>query len=78
MVCNLLISLAYFINVKIFSQHEHPYISAQVNNGSEAYDHDSDGTHSQIAGCTVSLMSCLSLLGLTSGCLYSLTRQLRQ
>ena len=37
-------------------QHEHPYISAQVNNGSVAYDHDSDGTHSQVSGCTVSLI----------------------
>ena len=41
-------------------QHEHPYISAQVNNGSEPYDHDSDGTHSQVAGCTVSLISFVS------------------
>jgi len=32
--------------------HEHPYISAQVNNGSLAYDHDRDGTHSEVAGCT--------------------------
>lgn len=35
-------------------QHEHPYISAEVNNGTLQYDHDSDGTHSQVAGCTVS------------------------
>lgn len=32
--------------------HEHPYISAQVNNGSLAYDHDRDGTHSEVGGCT--------------------------
>lgn len=32
--------------------HEHPYISAQVNNGTLSYDHDRDGTHSEIAGCT--------------------------
>jgi len=31
--------------------HEHPYISAMINNGSLHYDHDRDGTHSQIAGC---------------------------
>ena len=32
--------------------HDHPYISALVNNGSLQYDHDRDGTHSQVAGCT--------------------------
>jgi len=32
--------------------HEHPYISAQVNNGSLHYDHDRDGTHTELAGCT--------------------------
>uniref|UniRef100_A0A1I8H8E3 L-type lectin-like domain-containing protein n=1 Tax=Macrostomum lignano TaxID=282301 RepID=A0A1I8H8E3_9PLAT len=32
--------------------HDHPYISAMVNNGSLAYDHDRDGTHSQLDGCT--------------------------
>lgn len=31
--------------------HQHPYISAMVNNGSLHYDHDRDGTHTQIAGC---------------------------
>ncbi|XP_069140123.1 vesicular integral-membrane protein VIP36-like [Argopecten irradians] len=31
--------------------HEHPYISAMVNNGSMSYDHDRDGTHTQLAGC---------------------------
>ena len=35
-------------------QHDHPYISAMVNNGSLHYDHDRDGTHSQVSGCTVS------------------------
>ncbi len=35
-------------------QHDHPYISAMVNNGSIHYDHDRDGTHSQVSGCTVS------------------------
>lgn len=32
--------------------HEHPYVSAVVNDGSAHYDHDKDGTHNQIAGCT--------------------------
>ena len=32
-------------------QHEHPYISAMINNGTLSYDHDRDGTHSQVAGC---------------------------
>lgn len=31
--------------------HPHPYISAMVNNGSLHYDHDKDGTHTEIAGC---------------------------
>ncbi len=32
-------------------QHGHPYISAMVNNGTLAYDHDRDGTHTELAGC---------------------------
>ncbi|KAI8777721.1 vesicular integral-membrane protein VIP36-like [Biomphalaria glabrata] len=31
--------------------HNHPYISAMVSNGSLKYDHDTDGTHTQLAGC---------------------------
>lgn len=31
--------------------HGHPYVSAMVNNGSLSYDHDRDGTHTEIAGC---------------------------
>ena len=31
--------------------HQHPFISAMVNNGSLSYDHDRDGTHTQLAGC---------------------------
>ncbi|XP_012260312.1 vesicular integral-membrane protein VIP36 [Athalia rosae] len=31
--------------------HQHPYISAMVNNGSLHYDHDRDGTHTQLEGC---------------------------
>ncbi|XP_076295456.1 vesicular integral-membrane protein VIP36 isoform X2 [Lasioglossum baleicum] len=31
--------------------HQHPYISSMVNNGSLHYDHDRDGTHTQLAGC---------------------------
>lgn len=32
--------------------HEHPYISTQINNGSISYDHDRDGTHSEVGGCS--------------------------
>lgn len=32
-------------------QHQHPYLSAMVNNGSLHYDHDMDGTLTQLAGC---------------------------
>ncbi|XP_072029842.1 vesicular integral-membrane protein VIP36-like isoform X2 [Amphiura filiformis] len=31
--------------------HAHPYISAQINNGTLHYDHDRDGTHTELAGC---------------------------
>lgn len=31
--------------------HGHPYISAMINNGSSQYDHDRDGTHTELAGC---------------------------
>lgn len=31
--------------------HQHPYISAMVNNGTLHYDHDKDGTHTALAGC---------------------------
>lgn len=31
--------------------HTHPYISAMVNNATLAYDHDRDGTHTELAGC---------------------------
>eukprot|EP00057_Strongylocentrotus_purpuratus_P013910 XP_011668384.1 PREDICTED: VIP36-like protein [Strongylocentrotus purpuratus] len=31
--------------------HAHPYISAQINNGTQHYDHDRDGTHTELAGC---------------------------
>ena len=34
-------------------QHAHPYISAQINNGTLHYDHDRDGTHTELAGCPV-------------------------
>ena len=35
----------------MYFQHGHPYISAMVNNGSLGYDHDRDGTHTELAGC---------------------------
>jgi len=31
--------------------HGHPYISAMISNGTLHYDHDRDGTHTQLAGC---------------------------
>ncbi|MCL4133852.1 UNVERIFIED_CONTAM: hypothetical protein GTU68_002407 [Idotea baltica] len=31
--------------------HVHPYLSAMINNGTLHYDHDRDGTHTQLAGC---------------------------
>lgn len=31
--------------------HGHPYISGMINNGTLRYDHDRDGTHSELAGC---------------------------
>jgi len=31
--------------------HQHPYLSALVNNGSVQYDHDRDGTHQIVGGC---------------------------
>lgn len=34
-----------------YFQHKHPYVSAMVNNGTLHYDHDRDGTHTEIAGC---------------------------
>jgi len=33
--------------------HQHPYLSAMVNNGSLSYDHDRDGTHTMLGGCEV-------------------------
>ncbi|KAL7669566.1 hypothetical protein ACOME3_010218 [Neoechinorhynchus agilis] len=32
--------------------HEHPYISVMINDGTKHYDHDRDGTHTQLSGCT--------------------------
>ncbi|XP_036323861.1 vesicular integral-membrane protein VIP36 isoform X1 [Rhagoletis pomonella] len=33
--------------------HQHPYLSAMINNGTWTYDHDRDGTHTQLEGCEV-------------------------
>lgn len=33
--------------------HNHPYLSAMLNNGSISYDHDRDGTHTMLGGCEV-------------------------
>jgi len=29
--------------------HAHPYVSAMINNGTQTYDHDRDGTHTQVS-----------------------------
>ncbi|ESO01944.1 hypothetical protein HELRODRAFT_65456 [Helobdella robusta] len=31
--------------------HGHPYVSAMINNGTLSYDHDRDGTHTELSGC---------------------------
>lgn len=31
-------------------QHGHPYVSAMVSDGTLHYDHDRDGTHTQLGG----------------------------
>ncbi|XP_023342945.1 vesicular integral-membrane protein VIP36 [Eurytemora carolleeae] len=33
--------------------HNHPYVSAMINNGTLSYDHDRDGTHTMLGGCEV-------------------------
>lgn len=40
---------------RFFTQHKHPYVSAMVNNGTLSYDHDRDGTHTELAGCETSV-----------------------
>ena len=35
------------------SKHQHPYLSAMINNGSLEYDHDKDGSMTSIGGCEV-------------------------
>ncbi|CAH8548566.1 unnamed protein product [Heterobilharzia americana] len=32
--------------------HDHPYISAMINDGTKQYDHDKDGTLTELAGCS--------------------------
>ena len=44
---------ANFLKILHFLQHNHPYLSAMINNGSVHYDHDRDGTHTMIGGCEV-------------------------
>lgn len=43
------------LTVFLLLQHVHPYISAMINNGTLHYDHDRDGTHTQLAGCSSKL-----------------------
>ncbi|ODM91459.1 VIP36-like protein [Orchesella cincta] len=55
----------YFMGMAVFvdtysnhngpHNHQHPYVSAMINNGTMHYDHDRDGTHTQIAGCEAKL-----------------------
>lgn len=40
-----------YANQNGIHNHGHPYVSAMVNNGSLHYDHDRDGTHTEVAGC---------------------------
>ena len=51
-------SLSHCFLLTYLLQHEHPYISAMIGNGSVHYDHDRDGTLSQVAGCSVSIYLC--------------------
>ncbi|KAI2803579.1 hypothetical protein RDWZM_001565 [Blomia tropicalis] len=58
---NIFGSADYFWGLSVFldtyanqngaHSHGHPYISAMVNNATLAYDHDRDGTHTELAGC---------------------------
>ncbi|XP_035207421.1 vesicular integral-membrane protein VIP36-like, partial [Stegodyphus dumicola] len=45
------IFLDTYANQNGHHNHGHPYISAMVNNGTLHYDHDRDGTHTELAGC---------------------------
>lgn len=46
-ILRLILNFCSFFCLK----HPHPYISAMVNNGTLHYDHDKDGTHTELAGC---------------------------
>ncbi|KRZ18151.1 VIP36-like protein, partial [Trichinella zimbabwensis] len=46
----LAVFLDTYTNHQDAHNHAHPYISAMVNNGSLRYDHDRDGTHTQLGG----------------------------
>lgn len=48
----LAIFLDTYNNYNGAHNHDHPYVSAMVSNGTASYDHDRDGTHTQLAGCT--------------------------
>lgn len=47
----LAVFLDTYANQNGAHSHVHPYISATVNNATLEYDHDRDGTHTQLAGC---------------------------
>ena len=52
-VSNWLLIEDYLFDSWFHLQHNHPYLSAMINNGSVHYDHDRDGTHTMIGGCEV-------------------------
>jgi len=45
------IFLDTYANQNGVHSHGHPYISAMVNNATLGYDHDRDGTHTELSGC---------------------------
>ncbi|KAL8561159.1 hypothetical protein ACOMHN_054530 [Nucella lapillus] len=47
------IFLDTYVNQDEPHNHQHPYVSAMVSNGTESYDHDKDGTLNQIDGCSL-------------------------
>lgn len=51
----LAIFIDTYTNHNSQNHHRHPYISSMVNNGTLHYDHDRDGTHTELAGCQVNL-----------------------
>ena len=42
-----------YSNHNAHNNHQHPYLSAMVNNGSVSYDHERDGKGTMLGGCEV-------------------------